>query len=158
MNEERPRIVLRRLDPHDPAALRLLRLSDELMESLYPPESNHPESIDGLAAANVLFAGAYVGRGLAGCGAAKLCRDDGVYGEIKRLFVDPAHRGQGVGAAILEHLEAHLCDAAVTLARLETGIRQPEALRLYRRFGYRERPPFGDYRADPLSVFMEKRL
>jgi putative acetyltransferase len=42
--------------------------------------------------------------------------------------------------------------------RLETGIHQPEALALYERAGFVRSPPFGDYREDPLSVFMEKRL
>ena len=44
------------------------------------------------------------------------------------------------------------------VARLETGIHQPEALGLYRRLGYVERGPFGSYALDPLSVFFEKRL
>jgi len=42
--------------------------------------------------------------------------------------------------------------------RLETGVRQPESLGLYRRLGYRQRGPFGAYRADPLSTFFEKRI
>ena len=42
--------------------------------------------------------------------------------------------------------------------RLETGIRQPEAIGLYRSAGYAEIGPFGAYRPDPLSLFMEKRL
>lgn len=44
------------------------------------------------------------------------------------------------------------------MIRLETGVYQPEALALYGRAGYVERGPFGDYVADPLSVFMEKEL
>jgi putative acetyltransferase len=39
---------------------------------------------------------------------------------------------------------------------LETGVRQPEALALYRRHGYTERGPFGPYQPDPLSTFFEK--
>jgi putative acetyltransferase len=39
---------------------------------------------------------------------------------------------------------------------LETGPSQPEAIGLYERLGYRVRGPYGDYRDDPLSVFMEK--
>ena len=46
----------------------------------------------------------------------------------------------------------------IAMLRLETGIHNTEALRTYRRAGYRERNPFGDYAPDPLSVFMEKRL
>jgi putative acetyltransferase len=46
----------------------------------------------------------------------------------------------------------------VTLMQLETGIRQSEAIALYRKFGYVERGPFGAYRPDPLSLFIEKKL
>ena len=46
----------------------------------------------------------------------------------------------------------------MTVLWLETGIHQPEALRLYERAGYVRREPFGSYQPDSLSVFMEKRL
>jgi len=84
--------------------------------------------------------------------------DDGCYGEIKRLFVLPEFRGLGLSRALMLALEAHLQAQQIEWARLETGIHQPEALGLYRRMGYRERGPFGAYRLDPYSVFMEKRL
>jgi putative acetyltransferase len=58
----------------------------------------------------------------------------------------------------MEQLEAHAAECGVNLIRLETGVKQPEAVRLYRKLGYVERGPFGHYRADPLSVFMEKTL
>ncbi len=107
---------------------------------------------------NVLFIGGYVGEELVACGAVKLLHDDGSYGEIKRMFVRDAHRGKGYSRLILQHLEAHLKEASIELARLETGVSQPEALGLYRSLGYVEREPFGAYRADPLSVFMEKQV
>ena len=44
------------------------------------------------------------------------------------------------------------------LLRLETGVKQPEALTLYSAAGFVEISPFGAYGPDPLSVFMEKRL
>jgi len=58
----------------------------------------------------------------------------------------------------MDFLEQHLYDAGVPVARLETGVKQPEALALYRKLGYAERGPFGAYGEDPLSVFMEKCL
>jgi putative acetyltransferase len=57
----------------------------------------------------------------------------------------------------MDYLEARLREQGIELLRLETGIHQPEAIGLYRKLGYRERGPFGAYRVDPLSVFMEKR-
>lgn len=55
-------------------------------------------------------------------------------------------------------LEGHLRGKKIYVCRLETGVKQPEALGLYRKLGYRERQPFGDCAADPLSIFMEKQL
>ena len=58
----------------------------------------------------------------------------------------------------MESLEREAASVGVTRMQLETGIRQPEAIALYRTFGYGERGPFGAYQPDPLSLFMEKRL
>lgn len=56
----------------------------------------------------------------------------------------------------MPHLERRLIESGVRLARLEKGIYQPEAIGLYKRLGYVEFPPFGGYKMDPLSVFMDK--
>jgi putative acetyltransferase len=146
------------VDPLSPAAQSLLAQSDAYMAALYPAESNHLESAEALKQAYVLFVGAHVDGTLVGCGAVKTMDNDGTYGEIKRVFVLDAHRGKGLSKAIMQTLEAHLTTSGVRLARLETGIHQPEALGLYARLGYVAREPFGAYAPDPLSVFMEKQL
>lgn len=146
------------VDPGSPAARRLLALSDAYLESLYPPASNHLESSEALGQPHVRFLGIFDGGELVACGAVKLLEDDGRYGEIKRVFVLPAHRGRGHARRIMAALEEALCDAGCTVARLETGIAQPEALALYRALGYALRSPFGRYAPDPLSLFMEKRF
>jgi putative acetyltransferase len=48
--------------------------------------------------------------------------------------------------------------SGLSVLRLETGIHQPEAIGLYERLGFERRAPFGDYREDPLSLFMEMPL
>lgn len=146
------------VDPTSAAARQLIAMSDAYMEALYPPESNHFESPEALAQSHVRFMGIYDAEKLIACGAVKLMDDDGRYGELKRVYVLPTHRGRGHARAIMAALEAALVEAGCFLARLETGISQPEALGLYRALGYDERTPFGAYRPDPLSVFMEKRL
>lgn len=150
--------IIRAIDPAAPDACRLLMLSDEYLTGLYPPESNHLEPAHSLRARHVLFVGALEDEVLLACAAVKIMRDDLAYGEIKRVFVDPAHRSRGLALRLMDHLETHLVKEGIELARLETGIHQVEALGLYRRLGYTLRPPFGAYRPDPLSVFMEKRL
>ena len=143
------------LDPAHPDAHALIAQSEALMSALYPSESNHFEPAENLRPPHGAFWGCWVGDQLVGCGGVK--HYDG-YGEIKRLFVRDSARGRGVATQLMARLEAELTARGVGLARLETGIHQPEALALYRRLGYRERGPFGDYAPDPLSAFFEKQL
>lgn len=151
-------MFIKALDPLSAPAAHLLALSDAYMASLYPAESNHMESPRALALPNVLFLGAYLKGDLAGCGAVKIMHDDSSYGEIKRVYVLESFRGRGVSKQLMQALETHLIEQHIPLARLETGISQPEALGLYEKLGYHYRAPFGFYQPDPLSVFMEKRL
>ncbi len=151
-------MTIQPVDPGLPAALALIASLDELHVELYPAESNHLDSIETLRQPNVLFLGAFVEDAMVACGAVKRVADDGDYGEIKRVYVHGAYRGLGIAKRLMAELEAHLLKVGVPLARLETGIRQLEAIGMYRRLGYRERGPFGGYRPDPLSVFMEKNL
>jgi putative acetyltransferase len=100
---------------------------------------------------------------LVGCGAFR--RQPGeaatagqAYGEIKRMMVDPAVRGAGIGVAVLAELELQMADEGLPLALLETGAAQTQAVGLYERAGYRRRPAFAGYPDNGLSVFYEKRL
>lgn len=152
-----------RIDPLDPAhpdAQALIAASEALMSALYPSESNHFEPAGGLRAPAGHFLGAWQGGRLLGCGGVKhvAAGDEAGYGEIKRLFVVDEARGRGIARQLMARLEAAIVQRGLRLARLETGIHQPEALALYRRLGYVERGPFGDYAADPLSIFFEKAL
>jgi len=135
----------------------LLRQSDEHAASLYPPESNHLVDCDALSASNVRFFVARWNARAVGCGAIVIDHDDGS-AELKRMFVDPGSRGRGIARAILELIEQHARSLGLRQLLLETGVKSVEALALYRRYGYRERGPFGSYGPDPLSVFMEKEL
>jgi putative acetyltransferase len=143
-------------NPATEDALTSLRRSDAYSSSLYPPESNHQPDLAALSASGVRFFVARLDGQAAGCGALVIA---GVgKGELKRMFVDPAARGHGIGRALLEAVEVAARAEGIGLLQLETGIHNHEAIRLYRRCGYRERGPFGAYAADPLSVFMEKTL
>jgi len=136
----------------------LISQSDEQLAELYPPESNHLESTDDLSRLNVLVLGAFNDGALVGIGAVKILVEDVAYGEIKRVFVTPEFRGQGISKLIMAELERRLIENQIGISRLETGIAQPEAIGLYKGLGYFERSPFGAYQLDPLSVFMEKVL
>ncbi len=142
--------------PDQPDVIALIAELDAYQDSLYPPESRHALDLESLTQSNVLFAVARDSAGQAiGCGGIVLSPE---FGEIKRLFVSPRGRGQGVARELLAVLELRAASADCKLIKLETGPYQPEALALYTSAGYERSGPFGDYTDDPLSVFMQKRI
>jgi putative acetyltransferase len=142
--------------PDQPEVIALITELDAYQDTLYPPESRHYLDLSSLAQPNVLFA---VARDDAlraiGCGAVVLYTE---FGELKRMYVSPSGRGQGIGRKLLALLESQAIGRGCKLLVLETGPYQPEALALYAAAGYERRGPFGDYTDDPLSVFMQKHV
>lgn len=84
-------------------------------------------------------------------------RADGT-GEVKRMFVTGAARGTGAGQAVLAALEDEARTAGYPSLRLETGVRQPDAIELYERAGYRRIACFDEFEGNQLSVCFEKNL
>ena len=134
----------------------MLADSDAYYAGLYPSESNHLLDASTLARSEVTFLVARVAERAVGFGA--VVRHDAEFGEIKRMYVDPATRGRKLGRLLLNALEDCARADKLPCLRLETGVRQPEAIALYRSAGYREIQPFGNYKSDPLSIFLEKQL
>lgn len=151
-----PEVTITEEPPRQPEILRLLEMSDAYAASLYPAESNHLVDVSTLEQPTVSFFVARCDGAVVGC-CALVEADDGT-AEIKRMFVDPEARGLKVGKRLLQALERHGGALGLDMIRLETGIHQPEAIGLYKTAGYVERPPFGHYQPDPLSLFMEKAL
>jgi ribosomal protein S18 acetylase RimI-like enzyme len=143
-----------RADGADAAAL--IGELDALLEPLYPTVSRHGYSVEKLLREGVVFFVARVEGRAAGCGGVLLVR--GEYGEVKRMYVRPEFRRAGVGRFILTHLMAYARARGVGVVRLETGIHQVEAIRMYEGFGFARIAPFGPYRPDPISLCYEKRL
>lgn len=140
--------------PDQPDVVQLIDDLDAYQKPLYPPESHHGIDIAALSAPNVLFAVARDGKGNAvGCGAIVVGSE---FGELKRMYVRPEKRGQGIAAKVLAFLEGEAAAKGCTSFMLETGPSQPEAIAFYARSGYAPRGPFGGYGPDPFSVFMEK--
>jgi GNAT superfamily N-acetyltransferase len=77
-------------------------------------------------------------------------------GEIKRMYVVPDRRGHGLSRALLVALEDLARDLGHERVRLDTGVHQHAALRLYRGAGYSE---IDDYNGNPYASYWgEKRL
>jgi putative acetyltransferase len=147
-------ITAERADSLD--ALVLIAELEAHLDPLYPRESRHGYSVEKLMAEAVAFFLIRHDGTPAGCGGIKLFGTE--YGEIKRMYVRPMYRGLGLGKLMLDHLADYARERSVGLVRLETGIHQNAAIGLYERMGFRRIGPFGEYRADPLSVYFEKRI
>lgn len=78
--------------------------------------------------------------------------------EVKRLYVRPEYRGNGISRAIMGGLEDAALRAGAVRLVLETGVEQPEALALYESMGYDRIAPYGEYMDDPRSVCFGKEL
>jgi len=157
------RIAIRQERPDQPDVMDLLDSLDRYLGSLYPPEANHILSVQELLAPEVSFFVARDGSQVVGTGALRRMQGEpatgGVpYGEIKRMFVDPARRGERIGARILALLEQTLRAQGYGLAMLETGPEQSDAVRLYEACGYTRRGTFGLYPDNGLSVYYGKSL
>lgn len=142
--------------PDSPIARALTAELDAVLEPLYPPKSRHGYSVEKLIQQEVAFFVAYLDGQPVGCGGVQLFGEE--YAELKRMYVRPQFRGQGVGKQLLAHLQALAYKRGLRVLRLETGVFQTEAIGLYQRFGFRRIPPFSPYFEDPVSLCMEKRL
>lgn len=142
--------------PNQPDVIKLISDLDTYQDSLYPPEARYALDLTSLSQPNVLFSVARDEQNKAlGCGAIVLNES---YGEVKRMFVSPEARGQGVAQQLIAALEASAYESGCRTLMLETGPYQPEALTFYSKQGYAACGPFGDYPDHPLSVFMSKHL
>lgn len=141
-----------------PVACRLIEALNVELSERYPEEgANHFRlDPDEVAHGRGVFLVAYQGLAAVGCGA--LRRTGTGTGEIKRMYVVPSARGQHVATALLSSLEAEARALAMRRLILETGVRQHEALALYRRAGFETIPVFGGYVDSPLSFCMAKTL
>jgi len=148
-------IRIRMVDPRLAEFRAMLQAGEEYGASLYAAESNHFLDVETLCQPQMHFFGAFLDDVPKGCGGFWAHHD---YAEIKRLWVEPSARGLRLGQELMAHIEHAAKAEGFSLARLETGVKQPEATALYEKRGYIYIAPFGDYKLDPLSVFMEKAL
>ena len=143
--------------PRQPEVEELLRLSDEFAFALYPADSCYLLDVGELEKPGVtVFVARTDGRAL---GMAALVVDqDAPRAELKRMFVHPDARGQGLARGLLSGVEQAAAATGVAELRLETGPLQHAAIALYERSGYERIPNFGPYVGDPYSVCYAKPL
>jgi ribosomal protein S18 acetylase RimI-like enzyme len=145
--------------PDSPDARLLIEALEAHLASRYPATSRHGFSVERLVAEGVDFFVLRTDGQAAACGGILFVNERGDwYGEVKRMYVSPEHRGAGFGKRILGHLGGHAIERGVYRLRLETGIHQVEAIGLYEASGFQRIGPFGPYVEDPLCAYFEKAL
>jgi GNAT superfamily N-acetyltransferase len=139
-------------------ARRLIAALDEHLASRYPPEQRFGPNLkpQQIAAGLGTFVIARVDGMAVGCGA--LRKLDDTSAEVKRMYVEPEVRGQGVAKKILEHLEEVGRRLHVHRLVLETGIYQAEAIGLYHKAGFEPVRCWGEYVESVASVCFEKLI
>jgi putative acetyltransferase len=155
-------ITITEVRPDSADAAQLINELDAHLNLLpYPQQSRHAYSIAKLLDENIAFFVTRYSGQPAACGGLKLFGTEyggTEYGEVKRMYVRPVYRGLGLGKGMLNHLAEYAREHHVGLLRLETGIYQTDAIGLYERYGFQRRPPFGEYKEDPMSVYYEKSI
>lgn len=138
--------------------IELLQEHLRCMAATSPPESCHALDLDGLRKPEVTFWSIWNGDELAGCGALKEL--DNEHAEIKSMRTANAFQRRGVASRMLEHILEEAKRRGYRRLSLETGSMEyfEPARRLYIRYGFIDCAPFADYREDPNSVFMTRKL
>ncbi|MDR6770986.1 GNAT family N-acetyltransferase [Azospirillum sp. BE72] len=151
-----PDITIATESPRQDQVVALVAALDRYLLELYPADTCHLLDIAELEAPDLRFFVARKDGVPVGCAALRV--DPSGYGEVKRMFVDPATRGHRIGERLLARLEEQARAEGLTALLLESGIHQPEALGLYRKAGFSDRGPYACYEENGVSVFMEKPL
>ena len=149
------RVCIEYASPRHPDIKKLLQSSHQLMQDLYPDETNSYLSIDELCSPDIHFLGARQNDKYYGCGALAVKPD---YGELKSFFVEPDFRRKGIATLIMQEILITSAKLNLNTLKLETGIGLNNALKLYKRFDFELCEPFGNYFENGFSVFMKRNL
>jgi putative acetyltransferase len=145
-------------DLDDPRVRALLTHHATTARAATAPGSAHALDLDGLRAPGITLWTAWDADALVGVGALK--RLSGDHGEVKSMHTVETHRRKGVGSAMLRHIVEAARTMGMSRVSLETGSWAyfAPARELYRRHGFVDCLPFGEYVADSNSVFMCRDL
>jgi ribosomal protein S18 acetylase RimI-like enzyme len=149
-------IVVTFENPYSPEATTILAHFSADLIARYGNDSIgvfKPRDVDVPGGAFVL---ARINGQVVGCGALRPL-EHGV-GEVKRMFVEPETRRQGISRRVLSMLETAATHFGYRCIRLETGDHSTESIALYEAAGYHRIPCFGEYVGEPSSICFEKKL
>lgn len=133
-----------------PDVTLLVRDAEDELIIRYPDEV--PSSLD----SHTKFVVAYVLGRPVGCAGLVLLGDGTA--EVKRMFVQPAHRRTGIARRLLHAMERRATAANISALLLETGAINASAIALYESAGFEKIEPFGEYAGNPASVCFRKKM
>jgi len=142
-----------RTDSDNPHFIHLVQMLDDELAERDGAEHGFSAQFNGINTIKHVIV-AYDGEKPVACGAIKMLQPDAM--EVKRMFTLPAYRGKGIAAQLLSQLEIWAKELGFDKCLLETGKRQPEAIRLYHKSGYNIIPNYGQYAGVDNSVCFEK--
>jgi putative acetyltransferase len=148
-------MILVRTNSEDEDFINLVKSLDEYLATMDGEEHPFYAKFNTLDEIKYVML-AFEGDECIGCGAIKEF-EPGVM-EVKRMFTKPGSRGRGTASEILTGLEQWTAELGGVKCILETGKRQVEAVRLYKRMGYKQIPNYGQYAGMENSLCFEKEL
>lgn len=148
-------ISLKRSDSNDPFFMELVKLLDAELAVVDGDDHSFYSQFNKIDKIRNVVIAFESGKPL-GCGAIKEY-SAGVM-EVKRMFVLPSGRKKGIATIILGELEKWALELSFERCILETGKRQPEAIGLYKKTGYKVISNYDQYAGVENSVCFEKWL
>ena len=153
-------LVIEKADRPTEEIRALIQQLEEELSPHYEAHQRHGLQLEAIFQPDIHFFLARRGGEALGCGGVALYPG---FAEVKRMFVSPKARGQGIADTIMDRLADVAWQAGRPLLRLETGDCQQAATGFYRRYGFGFCGPFAPYSTMPpeniaTSIFMEKSL
>ena len=149
-------IDIKIVPPNDIGLHELIKALDSELLQLYPAQGIFGVDFTNPQVSKMTFCVAYLKDSIAGCGGLRPLAENAA--ELKRFYVRPEFRGRGVASGILRFLENQAKVQGFLSIKLETGPKQPEAIGLYRKFGYTEIEAYGEYIGSIYSYCMGRTL
>ena len=137
-------MIFRELSPNNPCFIQFTSFLDQTKRELYPNGAVFENSKDEFD----VIIGLYDEETLVGCGALYFFKD---YSEVKKMFILPERRGLGLSKKISALNEKFI-------VKLETGVKQPAAIGLYKSLGYKPIDAFPPYYSHQDHLYFEKRI
>lgn len=145
-------------DLSDPRVIALLEIHVTNARAQTAPGSAHALDLSGLKSPDMTFWTIWDGESLLGMGALKSLSDS--QGEVKSMYTVQSVRRKGIASAMMNHIIVTARARRMSRLSLETGAWDyfRPARAFYKKYGFVECAPFGDYILDPNSVFMSLDL